>query len=68
MDTVQQPCLPILRTAYQTCQRIKEEHYTIIRCTDFLGGQTVFTGGLEYVHDAVLDEITAYNDLMKPNH
>lgn len=34
------------------------------RFKDFLGGSTVFTGGLEYVYDTVFDEITTYNYLI----
>jgi len=30
----------------------------------FLGGKTVFTGGLEYMYDDVLDEIESYNYLI----
>ena len=31
---------------------------------DFLGGTTVLTGGLEYVYDDVMDQITSYNYLI----
>lgn len=31
---------------------------------DFLGGETVLTGGTEFVYDDVFDEITAYNYLI----
>ncbi|TYC09146.1 TonB-dependent receptor [Bizionia gelidisalsuginis] len=34
------------------------------RFNEFLGGSTVFTGGLEYVYDTVFDEINAYNYLI----